>query len=65
MHPFPFVQAKHQFCWLCGNLIALQTAKTDEHGFAVHEACYTERLKNIVNLEQGRREILEEESRPN
>ena len=27
-------------CWICDKRVDLATCKTDEHGEAVHEACY-------------------------
>lgn len=27
-------------CWVCGQVVSLETCKTDEKGRAVHEACY-------------------------
>ena len=32
------------FCWICGTRVDLCECKTDEHGLAVHEVCYTVRL---------------------
>lgn len=32
------------FCWICGNVVNLETCKTDEHGVAVHEDCYMARI---------------------
>ena len=32
------------FCWLCGKPVDVAVCKTDEHGKAIHEACYTARL---------------------
>jgi hypothetical protein len=31
-------------CPICGQAVALETSKTDEHGHAVHEECYLLRL---------------------
>ena len=31
-------------CWICGNRVSLERCKTDEHGQAVHEDCYTVNL---------------------
>ena len=31
-------------CWLCGKDVDLGTCKIDEHGSAVHEACYALKL---------------------
>ena len=31
-------------CWICGRAVVLEKCKTDEQGFAVHEACYVARL---------------------
>lgn len=31
-------------CWLCGKEANLRTCKIDEHGSAVHEACYALKL---------------------
>jgi hypothetical protein len=33
------------FCWICGLVVDLRTCKTDEHGNAVHEACYATRIR--------------------
>lgn len=30
-------------CWICGKVIDLSDCKVDEHGLAVHEACYVAR----------------------
>ena len=37
-------------CWICGKAVNIDTCKTDEHGRAVHEACYAVRmaLENIA-----------------
>ncbi len=32
-------------CWMCGNPVALEECNTDEHGRAVHEQCYVEKVK--------------------
>lgn len=31
-------------CWICGRVVSLESCKTDEHGNAVHEACYVARV---------------------
>lgn len=31
-------------CWICGKPVVVATCKTDEHGKAIHEACYGARL---------------------
>ena len=31
-------------CVLCRNLVSLESARTDDNGRTVHEACYLERL---------------------
>jgi hypothetical protein len=31
-------------CWICGKAVDLKICKTDEHGLAVHEACYVMRI---------------------
>ena len=38
-------------CWLCGKSVDVTACKTDEHGKAVHEACYAVRIA----LEAGSR----------
>ena len=32
-------------CCLCGDPVDLRTAKTDEHGKAIHEDCYVLRMR--------------------
>lgn len=32
------------FCWICGNVVDLETCKSDEQGMAVHEDCYITRI---------------------
>lgn len=39
-----FLQLNHT-CSICGKLVSLETCRTDEHGWAVHEVCY---VKEIV-----------------
>ena len=39
-----FLQLTH-ICSLCGNPVSLESCRTDEHGWAVHEICY---VKEIV-----------------
>jgi nitroimidazol reductase NimA-like FMN-containing flavoprotein (pyridoxamine 5'-phosphate oxidase superfamily) len=31
-------------CWICGRVVVLDNCKTDEQGFAVHQACNLARL---------------------
>lgn len=31
-------------CWICGNVVNLETCKADEHGMAVHEDCPMARI---------------------
>lgn len=31
-------------CWICGKSVDVRSCKTEEHGQAVHEACYTAKL---------------------
>ena len=31
-------------CWICGNRVALERCKVDEHGQAVHEDCYMAKI---------------------
>ena len=38
-------------CWICDKSIDLTDCKTDEHGKAVHEACYAAKIA----LESGAR----------
>jgi hypothetical protein len=33
------------YCGICGGKIVLEKCSTDEHGSAVHEACYVARIK--------------------
>jgi hypothetical protein len=33
-----------QMCWICGTAVNLENCKTDAHGSAVHERCYTAKL---------------------
>jgi hypothetical protein len=40
-------------CWLCGKDADLTTCKIDEHGKAVHEACYTARLALEASAHKG------------
>jgi hypothetical protein len=40
--------------WICGKSVALGTCKTDEHGLAVHEECYTCRIALTLNSVQPR-----------
>jgi hypothetical protein len=46
-------RSKHKcFCWICGSAVDLQTCKTDKHGVAVHEDCYS--LKVALATESKR-----------
>jgi len=36
--------SNHLLCWICGNDVALEQCKTDEHGQPVHEHCYAVRV---------------------
>ncbi len=33
------------YCWICGKEVPLEHCKTDEHGHAVHDYCYSTRVK--------------------
>jgi hypothetical protein len=37
-------QNSNLICWLCGKSVDVTACKTDEHGKAVHEACYVVRI---------------------
>jgi hypothetical protein len=42
--PHP-IQTCGSLCPICNKLVRLETAKTDEHGLAIHEECYLLKLK--------------------
>jgi hypothetical protein len=37
-------------CAICGESVRIETAKADEHGQAVHEACYVIRIGSEVTV---------------
>ena len=42
--PMFYKIAHPYFCWICGNVVNLETCKADEDGRAVHEDCYITRI---------------------
>ena len=40
-------------CKICGMPVCLETCKIDEHGRAVHEDCYVEKLLLAVRMFPG------------
>jgi hypothetical protein len=50
----PAAPAELPVCSLCLKPVALETAKTDEDGQAVHEDCYSSRIaQHSDSLERG------------
>lgn len=41
-----FVSNPLPICAICNAAVSLETAKTDEDGAAIHEACYVLRMKS-------------------
>jgi hypothetical protein len=41
---------------MCGKPVSLETCKIDEHGNAVHEECYAERIKKNGELARGKKD---------
>ena len=45
---------KHTYlCRICGQVVDLETCKTDEHGMAVHENCYVVRVALAGESKRG------------
>jgi hypothetical protein len=42
--------AQLTMCHLCSKPVELETAKTDEHGRAVHEECYLRKIRSKTEL---------------
>lgn len=43
---FPPLYPPTLFCAICGHPVRIETAKTDEHGRAIHDGCYLLALKS-------------------
>jgi hypothetical protein len=41
----PTSSGSSRFCWICGKVVSLESAKTDHHGNAVHELCYVAKIR--------------------
>lgn len=41
-------------CAICGREVALEAARTDEAGTAVHQECYAQKMKLADGTEDGR-----------
>ena len=43
--PMATIERTQYRCWICGKEVSLETCKTDENGYVVHEHCYTLRIQ--------------------
>lgn len=48
-------QVPIHFCWICDKFVDITTCKIDEHGRAVHEACYIARIALENSARKGPR----------
>ena len=43
-----YTRPRQPSCPICNKTVALETAKTDEDGHAVHEKCYLDKISGII-----------------
>jgi hypothetical protein len=56
-HPFRIQSPNvNLLCSICNRRVALENAKTDEHGLAVHEECYVLKLRLKLASSEALRE---------